>query len=108
VLIDQQQAFIVSRDDETLIELAQRADVRESDSGVTSRANFSAELSGGRATDWNRGFDLEMDSTLDWISEAWIIAMSRAISSPDGSTGRHRLVAEMVGWNEFDSWLRSD
>ena len=37
VLIDQQQAFIVSRDDETLIELAQRADVR--------RERFGSDLS---------------------------------------------------------------
>src|SRR5678815_5176351 len=47
-----------------------------SDSGVTSRASFSAELSGGSATD---GTDLDTD----WI----ITSMSRAISSPEGSTG---------------------
>src|SRR5215510_7998603 len=47
-----------------------------SDSGVTSRASFSAEFNGGRATD---GTDL----VTDWI----ITSMSRAISSPDGSIG---------------------
>src|SRR6185295_7263716 len=47
-----------------------------SDSGVTSRASFSAEFNGGRATD-------DTDLVTDWI----ITSMSRAISSPDGSTG---------------------
>src|SRR5262249_42958238 len=47
-----------------------------SDSGVTSRASFSAEFNGGRGTDVTV-------LVTDWI----ITSMSRAISSPVGSTG---------------------
>src|SRR5690242_16863060 len=53
----------------------------ESDSGVTSRASFSAEFSGGRAA-------ADFTDGEDWIIADWIItSMSRAISSPEGSTG---------------------
>src|ERR1044072_5571526 len=51
----------------------------ESDSEVTSRANFSAEFNGGSG-----GADFA-DGT-DWAADWSMISMSRAISSPEGST----------------------
>src|SRR5215217_3998697 len=51
----------------------------ESDSGVTSRAIFSAEFSGGRDADLTAGEYCDADRSM--------ISKSRAISSPDGSTG---------------------
>src|SRR6185369_6115476 len=50
-----------------------------SDSGVSSRANFSAEFNGGSGA----GNTDDTDLDTDWS----ITSRSRAISSPDGSTG---------------------
>src|SRR5689334_23295401 len=51
----------------------------ESDSGVTSRAIFSAEFKGGRDADFTDGAEIDADLSMT--------SMSRAISSPEGSTG---------------------
>src|SRR5689334_258038 len=67
----------------------------ESDSGVTSRASFSAEFSGGRAA-------ADFTDGEDWIIADWIItSMSRAISSPEGSTGASKRgggTNSILGW----------